>query len=113
MLNVPHGFKMATGSHCGTSAFRPFEIDGDVEAIDSLSLDFGRYERVNRWRGMPECDEFVGARYKSREISLRNIEIILLLLTSRKLHSEKSLSKTSLQKSIGVLVYGIVTTKSD
>ena len=53
---------MATGSHC-SPPLRPFEIDGDVEAIDSLSLDFGRYERVNRWKGMPECDEFVGARY--------------------------------------------------
>lgn len=52
---------MATGSHC-SPPLRPFEIDGDVEAIDSLSLDFGRYERVNRWKGMPECDEFVGAR---------------------------------------------------
>ena len=60
---------MATGSHC-SPPLRPFEIDGDVEAIDSLSLDFGRYERVNRWKGMPECDEFVGARYKSREFSL-------------------------------------------
>lgn len=114
MLNVSHGFKMATGSHCSPT-LRPFEIDGDMEAIDSLSLDFGRYERVNRWKGMPECDEFVGARYKSREISLRNIEIILLLLTLRKLHSEKSISQTqskmSLLKSIGLLVHSIVITK--
>ncbi|CAH3029867.1 unnamed protein product [Porites evermanni] len=51
---------MATGNgnvHC-----RPFEIDGNVEAIDTLSLDFGRCVTVNRWKGMPECDEFVGAR---------------------------------------------------
>ena len=65
---------MATGSHC-SPPLRPFEIDGDVEAIDSLSLDFGRYERVNRWKGMPECDEFVGARYKSRKFSfMANID---------------------------------------
>ena len=52
---------MATGS--GNVPSRPFEIDGSVEAIDTLSLDFGRrLETVNRWKGMPECDEFVGAR---------------------------------------------------
>jgi len=52
---------MATGS--GNVPSRPFEIDGSVEAIDTLSLDFGRrFETVNRWKGMPECDEFVGAR---------------------------------------------------
>lgn len=72
MLSVLRGFKMATGSHC--SPLRPFEIEGDVEAIDSLSLDFERYERVNRWKGMPECDEFVGARYESRDILVRSID---------------------------------------
>ncbi|PFX31709.1 Leucine-zipper-like transcriptional regulator 1 [Stylophora pistillata] len=50
---------MATGSWSHPP--RPFD-DVDVEAIDTLSLDFGRFERVNRWKGMPECDEFVGAR---------------------------------------------------
>ena len=74
MLKVPHWFKMATGSH-GSPPLRPFEIDGELEAIDSLSLDFGRYERVNRWKGMPECDEFVGARYKSRKFTfMANID---------------------------------------
>lgn len=52
---------MATGSWSHPP--RPFD-DVDVEAIDILSLDFGRFERVNRWKGMPECDEFVGARYQ-------------------------------------------------
>lgn len=51
---------MATGN--GNAHCRPFEIDGNVEAIDTLSLDFGRCVTVNRWKGMPECDEFVGAR---------------------------------------------------
>ncbi|KAJ7387099.1 Kelch motif [Desmophyllum pertusum] len=53
---------MATGSCNHPPPARPFEIDVDVEAIDTLSLDFGRFEKVNRWKGMPECDEFVGAR---------------------------------------------------
>ena len=55
-------FKMATGSSSFPSNSRPFEIDGNIEAIDTLSLDFGRFETVNRWKEMPECDEFVGAR---------------------------------------------------
>lgn len=59
---------MATGS-ANLPSCRPFEIDGDVEAIDTLSLDFGRYETVNRWKGMPECDEFVGARYGNWNIN--------------------------------------------
>lgn len=90
MLNVSHGFKMATGSHC-SHPLRPFEIDGDVEAIESLSLDFGRYERVNRWKGMPECDEFVGARYKSRKFSSleQTVHYEESLLTLRELHLEK------------------------
>ena len=29
---------------------------------DSLTLDFGPFETMFRWRKMPECDEFVGAR---------------------------------------------------
>ena len=52
---------MATGNG-NLNSSRPFEIDGNLEAIDTLSLDFGRFETVNRWKGMPECDEFVGAR---------------------------------------------------
>lgn len=50
---------MATGSG---HSYRPFEVDDNLEAIDTLSLDFGRFEKDNRWRGMPKCDEFVGAR---------------------------------------------------
>ena len=52
--------KMAAGS--GNVSHRPFEIDGNVEALDTLSLNFERFETVNRWKEMPECDEFVGAR---------------------------------------------------
>lgn len=37
--------------------------DVDVEVIDILFFDFGCFERVNRWKGMLECDEFVGVRY--------------------------------------------------
>lgn len=32
---------------------------GDVNA---LTLEIGPFEIVHRWRRMPECDEFVGAR---------------------------------------------------
>lgn len=60
-LSILAKFKMATGNG-NLNSSRPFEIDGNLEAIDTLSLDFGRFETVNRWKGMPECDEFVGAR---------------------------------------------------
>jgi hypothetical protein len=32
-------------------------------ATECLTLDFGPFETVHRWQQMPECDEFVGARY--------------------------------------------------
>ncbi|XP_041348005.1 leucine-zipper-like transcriptional regulator 1 [Gigantopelta aegis] len=32
------------------------------ESTECLTLDFGPFETVHRWRRMPECDEFVGAR---------------------------------------------------
>lgn len=44
---------------------RPLNTDFDPSWSDSaecLTLDFGPFETVNRWRKMPACDEFVGAR---------------------------------------------------
>ncbi|CAH1786003.1 unnamed protein product [Owenia fusiformis] len=32
------------------------------ESAECLTLDFGPFETVHRWKQMPECDEFVGAR---------------------------------------------------
>ena len=32
------------------------------ESSECLTLDFGPFESVHRWKRMPECDEFVGAR---------------------------------------------------
>ena len=32
------------------------------ESAECLTLDFGPFETVHKWRCMPECDEFVGAR---------------------------------------------------
>ena len=29
---------------------------------ECLTLDFGPFERVHRWKRMPECDEFVGPK---------------------------------------------------
>lgn len=31
--------------------------------VNALSLEIGPSETVHRWKRMPECDEFVGARY--------------------------------------------------
>ena len=33
-----------------------------LENAECLTLDFGPFETVHRWKCMPECDEFVGAR---------------------------------------------------
>lgn len=33
-----------------------------IEGDDGMTLDFGPSEQVHRWRRLPECDEFVGAR---------------------------------------------------
>ena len=44
---------------------RPLNMDFDPswsESAECLTLDFGPFETVNRWRKMPACDEFVGAR---------------------------------------------------
>lgn len=74
---------MVIGSYC-SFLFRFFEIDGDVEVIDLFLFDFGCYERVNRWKGMLECDEFVGVRYKSRKflfvVNIENVYVIFFLL---------------------------------
>ena len=38
----------------------------DISWLDSaecLTLDFGPFETVHKWKRMPSCDEFVGARY--------------------------------------------------
>ena len=45
---------------------RPPGMDFDhnwPESTECLTLDFGPFETVHRWKRMPECDEFVGARY--------------------------------------------------
>jgi hypothetical protein len=49
----------------GMAYSRPLNTDFDPswsESAECLTLDFGPFETVHRWRKMPECDEFVGAR---------------------------------------------------
>lgn len=44
---------------------RPLGMEFDhswPESAECLTLDFGPFETAHRWRRMPECDEFVGAR---------------------------------------------------
>lgn len=44
---------------------RPPGMENDhswPESAECLTLDFGPFEKVHRWKRMPECDEFVGAR---------------------------------------------------
>lgn len=35
------------------------------DSVEYLTLNFGPFETVHRWRRLPPCDEFVGARYDS------------------------------------------------
>ncbi|XP_066481241.1 leucine-zipper-like transcriptional regulator 1 isoform X2 [Tiliqua scincoides] len=54
----------AEGSSGGRSKVAP-SVDFDHSCSDSveyLTLNFGPFETVHRWRRLPPCDEFVGAR---------------------------------------------------
>lgn len=37
-------------------------VDFELEASNAFALEIGPLETVHRWKRMPECDEFVGAR---------------------------------------------------
>lgn len=39
-----------------------YNNDNSLSSFDGLALEFGPLETVHRWKRMPECDEFVGAR---------------------------------------------------
>lgn len=39
-----------------------FEHETNWQSSECLTLDFSPSEIVHRWKRMPECDEFVGAR---------------------------------------------------
>ena len=42
---------------------RPSSRKSDLHQWQEVTIDTGPFETVHRWRRMPECDEFVGARY--------------------------------------------------
>ncbi|XP_063220243.1 leucine-zipper-like transcriptional regulator 1 isoform X2 [Bacillus rossius redtenbacheri] len=42
------------------------------ETMECLTLDFGPFETVHRWKRMPECDEFVGARRSKHTVVAYN-----------------------------------------
>ncbi|CAH0765579.1 unnamed protein product [Bemisia tabaci] len=42
--------------------FEAWPDRSDCLPSECLTLDFGSFETVHRWKRMPECDEFVGAR---------------------------------------------------
>lgn len=58
----------AVASSGGRSKVAP-SVDFDHSCSDSveyLTLNFGPFETVHRWRRLPPCDEFVGARWVRR-----------------------------------------------
>uniref|UniRef100_A0A8D0EUU7 Leucine zipper like transcription regulator 1 n=1 Tax=Strix occidentalis caurina TaxID=311401 RepID=A0A8D0EUU7_STROC len=59
-----HGGAGAPAGGAGRSKVAP-SVDFDHSCSDSveyLTLNFGPFETVHRWRRLPPCDEFVGAR---------------------------------------------------
>lgn len=50
------------------------------ENTEGLTLDFGPFETVHRWTRMPECDEFVGARYTHCIYWLDNENLHIILI---------------------------------
>uniref|UniRef100_A0A8V5H2R6 Uncharacterized protein n=1 Tax=Melopsittacus undulatus TaxID=13146 RepID=A0A8V5H2R6_MELUD len=64
-LGVSSGLEeMAPAGGSGRSKVAP-SVDFDHSCSDSveyLTLNFGPFETVHRWRRLPPCDEFVGAR---------------------------------------------------
>ena len=55
-------------------------MSGDVSDIfECLTLDFGPYETVHRWKRMPACDEFVGARYDVNQSYIGILTFVVLV----------------------------------
>ena len=69
---------------------RPLNTDFDPswsDSADCLTLDFGPFETVSRWRKMPACDEFVGARRSKHTVVAYKdaVSLSLILLQSKTL----------------------------
>lgn len=62
---------------------RPSDFDSSYS--ECLTLDFGPFETVHRWKRMPECDEFVGARYVD-ETLVRIMSTLFQQYTKRGTH---------------------------
>ncbi|KAI4462988.1 leucine-zipper-like transcriptional regulator 1 [Holotrichia oblita] len=45
-----------------------YNNDNSLSSFDGLALEFGPLETVHRWKRMPECDEFVGARLSKHTV---------------------------------------------
>lgn len=47
------------------SGVGPTVGDSITTLSEALTLEIGPFEAVHRWKPLPECDEFVGARFVS------------------------------------------------
>lgn len=52
IMNPQNRFPRSTG-----------EFEFSQASADSLTLEFGPFEVVHKWKRMQECNEFVGTRY--------------------------------------------------
>lgn len=64
-LPIVKFYFLISDSNITMAIARPLGMEFDhswPESAECLTLDFGPFETAHRWRRMPECDEFVGAR---------------------------------------------------
>ena len=52
-----------SGQQSAIMARSSSSFDGSWPDAECMTLDLGPFETVHRWKKMPDCDEFVGARY--------------------------------------------------
>ena len=65
------------------------------ESAEWLTLDFGPFESVHCWKQMPECAEFVGARF---DLSTFLDTIIVLYIKRKKLEFNGTKKKKKKKK---------------
>ena len=83
---------------------RPLNTDFEPswsDSADCLTLDFGPFETVNRWRKMPACDEFVGARRSKHTVVAYKDAVSLVILPSGVLSFSLCRFMSSVETTVG------------
>lgn len=56
-------------------------------STSTLTIEFGPFETVHRWKRMPDCDEFVGTRYVTPVNSNLTLGLAMIVCFSRSKHT--------------------------